>query len=66
MSCSYDPKRASITNHLLALSKWTDVYTSKYDSLIFLRGFNAGVEDTDIKNLCSSYNLTSMVNKATC
>ena len=32
----------------------------------FLGDFNAGVEDTDIKIFCSSYNLTSMVNKATC
>ena len=42
------------------------MYTSKYDSLIFLGDFNAGVEDTDIKFFCSSYNLTSMVNRDTC
>ena len=53
-------------NHLSTLSKCTDTYTSKYDNLIFLGDFNAGVEDTDIKIFCSSYNLTSMVNKATC
>ena len=47
-------------------SKCTDIYTSKFDNLIFLGDFNAGVEDTDIKNFCSSYNLTSMVNKAMC
>ena len=66
ISCSYNPKRASIANHLSTLSKCTDIYTSKYDNLIFLGDFNAGVEDTDIKGFCSSYNLTSMVNKATC
>ena len=37
-------------------------YISKYDNLNFLGDFNAEVEDKDIK----SYNLTSMVNKATC
>ena len=42
------------------------IYTSKSDSLIFLGDFNAGVEYTDIKLFCSSYNLTSMVNEATC
>ena len=42
------------------------MYTSKYDNLIFLGDFNAGVEDTDIKFFYSTYNLTSMVNKATC
>ena len=29
----------------------------------FLGDFNAGVEDTDIEIFCSSYNLSSMVNK---
>ena len=66
ISCSYTPKRASIANHLSILSKCTDIYTSKYDSLIFLGDFNAGVEDSDMKIFCSSYNLTSMVNKAKC
>ena len=63
ISCSYNPKRASIANHISALSKNTDVYTSKYDNLIFLGDFNEGVEDTDIKIFCSRYNLTSMANK---
>lgn len=34
-------------------------------STIFLSGFNAESEDTGIK-IFSSYNLTSMVNKAAC
>ena len=50
ISCSYNPKRASIANHLSALSKWTDIYASKYDNLIFIGDFNAGVEDTDLKS----------------
>ena len=66
ISCSYNPKRASFVNHLSALSKCTDIYSSKYDNLIFLGDFNAEVEDTDIKNFCSSYNLASKVNMATC
>ena len=66
ISCSYNPKRASIANHLSTLSECTDMYTSKYDNLIFLADFNAGVQDTDIKIFCSSNNLTSMVNKAMC
>ena len=66
ISCSYNPKRALIANHFSSLSKCTDIYTSKCDNLIFLDDFNARVEDTDTKMFCSSYNLTSMVNKATC
>ena len=46
ISCSYNPKRASVANHLLMLSKCTDIYTSKYDNL----RSNAGVKDTEMKN----------------
>ena len=59
INCSYNPKRALIANHFLALSKSTDIHTSKYDNLIFLGDFNAGVEDKDINKF------TSMVNKVT-
>ena len=62
IGCCYNPKRVSTANHLSVLSKCTDIYTSEYDNLIFLGDFNVGVEDTDIKIFCSSYNLTSMVN----
>ena len=50
ISCSYNPKRASIANHISALSKNTDIYTFNYGNLIFLGNFNAGIEDTDIKD----------------
>ena len=66
ISCFYNPKRASIANHISVLNKSTDIYTCKYDSLTLLGDFNAGVEVTDKKKNCSSYKLTSMVNKATC
>ena len=59
ISCSYNPKRASIANHLSTSSKCTDISMT----ILF---FNVGVEDTDIKKFCSGYNLTSMANKATC
>ena len=66
ISCSHNPKRASIVSHLSTLSKCTDIYTSKYDSFILLGDFNTGVEVAQIKSFCSSYDLTSMINKATC
>ena len=66
LSCSYNRKRAQISNHLAEISKITDLYLTKYDQLFFLGDFNAGLEDTSVKNFCSSYNLTSMNNKPTC
>ena len=55
-----------ISNHLVELSKNTDLYLTKYDQLLFLVDFNAGVEDSSVKSFCSSYNLTSMINRPTC
>ena len=66
LSCSYNPKKVQISNHLAELSKSTDLYLTKYDQLLFLGDFDARVEDSAIKNFCSRYNLTSMLIKSTC
>ena len=66
LSCSYNPTKMQISNHLAELSKNTDLYLTKYDQFLFLGDFNAGVEDSSVKNFCSSYNLTSMINRPTC
>ena len=66
LSCSYNTKKVQISNHLAELSKSTDLDLTKYDQLLSLGDFNAGVEDSAIKIFCSSYNLTSMLNKPTC
>ena len=66
LSCSYNPKKALISNHLAELSKNIDLYLTKYDQLLFLGDFIAGVEDSLVKNVCSSFNLTSVINKPTC
>ena len=66
LSCSYNPKKVLISNHLAELSKNIDLYLTKYDQLLFLGDFNAVIEDSSVKNFCSSFNLTSMINKPIC
>ena len=39
-----------ISNHLAELSQSTDMHLTKYDRLLFLGDFNAGVEDSAVKN----------------
>ena len=39
---------------------------SKYDQLLFLGEFNAEVDDSSVKNFCSSYNLISTINRPAC
>ena len=36
LSCSYNPTKMHISNHLAELSKGTDLYLTKYDQLLFL------------------------------
>ena len=43
-----------------------DLFTIKYERLLFLVDFNAGMEDFSIKTFCSSDNLTSVTSKPTC
>ena len=45
-SCSYNSHKALIVSHMITLSKSNDLYTSKYEYLLFLGDFNAGIEDT--------------------
>ena len=66
INCSYNPSKNSLSNHIEALSKSLDIYTSKYERLLFLGDFNAGMEDSSLKLFCSNYSLTSMINKPTC
>ena len=66
ISCSYNPDKALIANHLAVLSKNIDIYITKYDNLQFLGAFNAGLEDASIKIFCFAYSLTSMIDKPTC
>ena len=43
-----------------------DLFTTKYECLLFLHDFHAGMEDSSIKIFCGNYNLTSMINKSAC
>ena len=45
ISCSYNPKKTSLSNHIVAFSKNLDLFTTKYERLIFLGDFNAEMED---------------------
>ena len=66
LNCSCNPKETSLSNHIAELSKNLDLFTTKYERLLFLCDFNAGMEDSSIKILCSNHSLTSTINKATC
>ena len=66
VSCSYNPEKTFLWNHIRRLCKILKLFTTKYESLIFLGDFNPGMEDSSIKIFFCGFNLTSMINKATC
>ena len=66
LSCSYNPKKTSLSNHITKLSKSLDLFTTKYERSLFLGDFNVGMEDSSTKTFCSNFNLNSMINRPTC
>ena len=62
-SCSYNPNKSMISQHMEALAKNMDLYSSTYENFIFLRDFNAGMEHSVLKDFCSLYSFTSLINK---
>ena len=66
ISRSYNPNKALLANHMTVLSKSIKIYTTKYNNLLFLGDFNAGLGDGSIKKFCLVYSLASRINKPTC
>ena len=66
INCSYNPHKNNIGSHLNVITKTFDTYYGKYENVIFLGDFNAGIEETTMKSFCESYNLTSLIKQPTC
>ena len=66
LSGSYNPDEGNINNHLAALSKSLDIYTSKFDHFIVLGDFNVGLDNNEMKDFCLNYNLKSLICVPTC
>ena len=66
ISCSYNPNKSMIIQHMEALGKNIDLYSSTYKNLIFLGNSNAGIKHSALKDFCNLYSLTSLINKPAC
>ena len=65
-SCSYNPNRENIENHLETLSKNLALYSSSYENLIMTGDFNVCVEDMSMSGFCDTFGLKSLIKDATC
>ena len=66
INCSYNPHKNNICRHLEVVTKTLDSYYSKYENVIFLGDFNAGLLETPMTSFCESYNLKSIIKQPTC
>ena len=66
INCSYNPNKNNIDSHLNVITKTFDTYYGKYENVVFLGDFNAGIEETTMKSFCESYNLTNLIKQPTC
>ena len=49
-----------------ALSKYLDLYSSKYENVLTLGDFNADIEEKHIKCFFDNYDLKSLIKHSTC
>ena len=66
LNCSYNPHKSNIGSYLNIITKTLDTYYGKYENVVFLGDFNAGIEETTMKSFCESYNLTNLIKQPTC
>ena len=66
LCCTYNPNRNIITNHLDALKRSLDPYSTKYDNLMVIGDLNAELNLECMKFFCETYDLSSLIKVSTC
>ena len=66
LSCSYNPNRNTITDHLEILRRNLDLYSAHYENLIIIGDFNTDINQSCMKSFCESYTLSSLIKEPTC
>ena len=66
LSCSYNPTRKNIVNHVRKISTGLDQFSATYDKLILLGDFNVEPEEVNMSDFLNIYNLRNLVKQKTC
>ena len=61
LSCSYNPNKNNIPNHLQGLRKSLDLCSARYENIIWIGDLNASPEQPHMETFCESYGLKSLV-----
>ena len=66
LGCSYNPHKEKIISHLNNLSTALDKLCTNYENIILLGDFNVEVEEKNMSEFMSLYNLRNLVKQKTC
>ena len=61
LSCSYNPNKNNISNHLQLLRNSLDLYSAKYENIILIGDFNVSPEESHMETFCESYVLKNLI-----
>ena len=65
LSCSYNPNKNNISDHLQRLRNSLDLYSAKYEKIILIGDFNVSLEDSHMETFCESYGLKNLIKAPT-
>ena len=66
VTCSYNPHKNSVINHLARISESLDLLSSDSDKMIFLGDFNITDNQRHMKTFCENYGLKNLIRQPTC
>ena len=66
LSCSYNPTRKKIVNHVKNISTRLYQFSATYHNLILLGHFNVEPEEVNMLDFLNIYNLKNLVKQKTC
>ena len=66
LSCSYNPHKSNISNHLHHLNKGLDVYLKSYDNILIMGDFNSEFSENCLNSFCNVNSLKTLYRGPTC
>ena len=60
LSCSYNPHKSNISNHLHHLNKGLDVYLKSYDNILIMGDFNSEFSENYLNSFCNVNSLKTL------
>ena len=66
ISCSYNPQKVTIKNHLYIIGKHLNSYSSQYDNFIIIGDFNSEPTENNMTDFCDLYNVRNIIKGPTC